>query len=305
MRDAFFKTLCDLAGRDSRIILLIGDLGFGCTREFEEKFPDRIINAGIAEQNMTGMAAGMAMEGDIVFTYSIANFPLLRCLEQIRNDACYHNANVKIVSVGGGMCYGSLGSSHFSTEDLAIARVIPELTVLAPGDPEETIGATRAAYEIEGPVFLRLGRAGEPKVHLEPVSFVPGKSIVVREGGDVTLMACGGMLYNALRAGEMLADNGISAKVVSMHTVKPVDSAAILRSAEETGYIVTVEEHSRIGGLGGAVAEVLAESDLTCRFRRLGLPDGFVPYIGSQSYLIEKMGLAPESIVKEVMALIK
>ncbi len=182
MRTAFIETLFELAKEDKRVTLVVGDLGFGVVTRFMQELPGQFVNAGVAEQNMTGMAAGMAMSGKIVFTYSIANFPVLRPLEQIRNDVCYHNANVKIVSVGGGLGYGSLGPSHHATEDLAIMRVLPNMIVLAPNDPIETRLAVKAVADHKGPCYLRLGRAGEPIVHSGDVPFQLGKAILVRQG---------------------------------------------------------------------------------------------------------------------------
>src|SRR5207302_4164775 len=185
-RTAFFKTLLEMAEHDDRVTLVVGDLGFGVVESFAQRFPKRFLNAGVAEQNMTGIAAGMALSGKVVFTYSIANFPILRCLEQIRNDVCYHNANDKIVAVGGGLAYGSLGSTHHATEDLAIMRALPRMVVVAPGDPVEVEQATRALRAHAGPCYLRLGRAGEPIIHSSGVAFKLGKAIRVREGRDVT-----------------------------------------------------------------------------------------------------------------------
>src|SRR5437667_1620165 len=177
MRSAFFDTLVRLAEDDERITLVVGDLGFGVIEPFARRFPDRFLNAGVAEQNLTGIAAGMALSGKIVFTYSIANFPTLRCLEQIRNDVCYHEANVKIVAVGGGFAYGALGMTHHATEDLAIMRTLPGMVVVAPGDPVEAELATRAVVRDSRPCYLSLGRAGEPTVHPRGVSFQLGRAI--------------------------------------------------------------------------------------------------------------------------------
>src|ERR1700674_158007 len=174
MRAAFFRALMDVASNDQRITLIVGDLGFGVVEPFAKQFPAQFLNAGVAEQNMTGVAAGMALMGRVVFTYSIANFPTLRCLEQIRNDVCYHRANVKIVALGGGFAYGALGMTHHATEDLAILRALPEMTVIAPGDPIETVHATRAIASTPGPVYLRLGRAGEAAIHTGPLEFQLG-----------------------------------------------------------------------------------------------------------------------------------
>src|SRR3982751_2787827 len=197
MRNAFLDTLYELARQDDRIVFITGDLGFRVVEKFMENMPNQFLNAGVAEQNMTGIAAGMALSGKISFTYSIANFPILRCLEQIRNDVCYHRANVKVVAVGGGFAYGSLGATHHATEDLAIMRALPEMTVVAPGDPEEAAAATEAVAAHDGPCYLRLGRAGEQKVHARPIHFQLGKAIQVRQGTDITLISTGGMLQTA------------------------------------------------------------------------------------------------------------
>src|SRR5438876_9433678 len=188
MRAAFIRTLSELAEHDLRIKLIVGELGFGVVESFAERFPKQFLNAGVAEQNMTGIAAGMALSGKVVFTYSIANFPTLRCLEQVRNDVCYHNANVKIVAVGGGFAYGSLGATHHATEDLAIMRALPEMTVVAPGDPVEAEAATDAIAAHAGPCYLRLGRAGESRVHRASTDGQLGKAIEVRSGNDLALI---------------------------------------------------------------------------------------------------------------------
>jgi len=307
MRTAFIETLFALAQQDQRIVLMVGDLGFGVVTPFMEHLPGQFVNAGVSEQNMTGMAAGMALSGKIVFTYSIANFPTLRCLEQIRNDVCYHKANVKIVPVGGGMAYGALGISHHATEDIAIMRVLPHMLVVAPGDPTEARLATRALIDYNGPAYLRLGRAGEPRVYDAEPAFQLGKAITVRQGSDLTLIGTGGLLYDTVKAAEALAEEGIQARVLSMHTVKPLDTAAVLCAAEETGVIFTIEEHSIIGGLGGAVAEVLMEAERRPRhFKRIGLHDTFASLVGDQEYLRAQYGLDTAGIlhtVRSVLAL--
>ena len=306
MRGAFFRTLMDVAERDDRVYLLVGDLGFGVVEPFVKKFPGRFINVGVAEQNMTGVAAGLALSGKVVFTYSIANFPILRCLEQIRNDVCYHRANIKIVSVGGGYSYGSLGMTHHATEDIAILRALPEMVVVAPGDPIETEAATRAVAEHAGPCYLRLGRAGEPKIHEEGVGFQLGKASRVRDGDALTLISTGALLETAVRAADELATRGLGIRVLSMHTVKPLDNDSVLAAARETGAIVTLEEHSVIGGLGGAVAECLAESnEPKVPFKRLGIPSTFSTDIGSQDYLRAQSGLCLDSIVASIATMLQ
>lgn len=306
MRTAFIKTLFDLAKQDERINLIVGDLGYSVVEPFQKEFPSRFINAGVAEQNMTGMAAGLALSGKIVFTYSIANFPTLRCLEQIRNDICYHNANVKIVAVGGGFAYGALGMTHHATEDLAIMRSLPNMVVIAPGDPVEAKLATQAIIEHEGPCYLRLGKAGEPKVHQSEPDFKLGKAVQLKDGTDITLISTGGMLFNTLKAAEKLEEQGISVRVLSMHTVKPLDIETVLKAASETLAIFTIEEHSIIGGLGGAVAETLAESgNSQVYFQRLGIPSTFISQVGSQEYLRELFSLSANGIVNSIETVLK
>jgi transketolase len=306
MRTAFIKTLSRLAKQDSRIMLLVGDLGFGVVTDFAEKFPKQFVNMGVAEQNMAGVATGLALSGKVVFTYSIANFPIFRCLEQLRNDVCYHKANVVSVSVGGGFSYGALGMTHHGTEDIAIMRSLPHMITIAPGDPIETEAATTEVAKGIGPVFLRLGRAGEPVVHqTEGFEWELGKVSVVRPGNDVTLISTGAMLKTTIDAAETLALKGINALVLSMHTIKPIDEDAIISAAQETGGIVTIEEHSRIGGLGGAVAEVLCEkADRLVPFKRIALPSEFTSHVGSQEYLRNIYGLTVKGIVDKTMDMV-
>jgi transketolase len=306
MRTAFLHTLFEIAKQDPRIVFMTGDLGFSVVEPFMKELPGQFINAGIAEQNMTGMAAGMALSGKIVFTYSIANFPTLRCLEHIRNDVCYHHANVKIVAIGGGFAYGAMGASHHATEDLGIMRMLPEIAVLAPGDPIEARHATRAVVAHPGPCYLRLGKAGEPTVHLGEIDFQLGRAIRLREGGDLTLISTGSFLQTTAKVAERLAGQGIAARVLSMHTLKPFDTEAVLAAARETGAIATLEEHSVIGGLGSAVAEVLAEADgPRVPFRRIGLPSAFSPHIGSQEYMQGQHGLDEASVADTLRAFLE
>lgn len=294
----------ELAEHDDRVYLIVADIGFGVVEPFARKFPERFLNVGVAEQNLTGIAAGVALNGKIVFTYSIANFPILRCLEQIRNDVCYHKANVKIVSVGGGYSYGSLGMTHHATEDIAILRALPEMTVVAPGDPVEVRAATRAMVEHNGPCYLRLGRAGEPTIHHADVDFQIGKVIQVREGDALTIISTGALLQSAVEVADRLSEREIQTRVLSMHTVKPLDEDAVLAAARETRAIVTLEEHSITGGLGGAVSECLAESGISVPFQRLGLPSAFCSHVGSQEYLRSKSNLSPDSILATLESLL-
>ncbi len=301
MRSAFFRTLQALAEDDPSIVLLVGDLGFGVANDFRAACPGQFLNAGVAEQNMTGLATGLALSGHTVFTYSIGNFPTIRCLEQLRNDACYHNANVKAVCVGGGLAYGALGASHHATEDLAILRALPNMVVVAPGDAIEADRATWAIVEHQGPCYLRLGRDGEGDVHHPSVDFALGRAIRVREGDDLTLVATGAMLRTAVQVADLLAADGLVADVLSLHTLQPFDAEAVVASARRTGRVVTVEEHRVTGGLGSATAEALCDAGLSgLRFRRLGLPDRFLTEVGSQDWLLERNGLSAEGIRQSI-----
>jgi len=297
------RCLEELAESDPNLMLVTGDLGFGVLTRFSERFPRQYLNAGVAEQNMTGLAVGMALEGKTVFTYSIGNFPTLRCLEQIRNDACYHSANVKIVCIGGGFTYGSLGISHHATEDLAILRALPDITVIAPGDPVETAAATRAVYETPGTCYLRLGRGGEPRVHLGPIDFRVGKAIRLFEGEDVAILSTGGILKVACSAREKLEVSGMKVGLFSMHTVKPIDRDLVMELACTVRLIVTLEEHTVIGGLGGAVAEIIAQMPgPKANLEVIGLRDCFTSVVGDQEYLRSVYGLTVEDVCSRVGA---
>jgi len=307
VRTAFLETLFELAKADPRIVFLTGDLGFSVVEPFQRELPAQFVNAGVAEQNMTGIAAGMALSGKIALTYSIANFPTLRCLEHVRNDVCYHEANVKIVAVGGGFAYGALGASHHATEELGVMRMMPGMVVVAPADPIEARAATRAIVAHPGPCYIRLGKAGEPNVHSGPIDFELGRAIRLREGSDLTLISTGSMLKAAMGVAASLAEGGVEARVLSMHTLKPLDSEAVLAAARETGALLTLEQHSVIGGLGSAVAEVLAEAPgpRHIPFRRIGLPSAFSPRVGSQQYLEAQNGLDEASILRSAEELLQ
>ena len=306
MRAVFNKTLLEIAKKDPRIHMVLADIGYGEIEPFRDTFPERYYNVGVAEQNMTGVACGIAMEGNIAVTYSIANFPTLRCLEQIRNDVCYHNANVKIVIIGGGVSYGPLGMSHHSTEDIAIMRALPNMVVVVPCDNYEAVAATHAMIEYDGPLYYRCGYKGERDIHSGPVDFQIGKAIRVREGSDVTLMFAGPVGVNVLHAAEILEKQGISCRVVSMHTIKPIDREEIADAAKNTGGIVTIEEHNLSGGLGSAVAEVICDDGLAPKaFKRIALPDVNVALIGHQEWIREQYGMSDEGIAKQIKDAIK
>jgi len=283
MRTAFIKTLIELA-EDNNTYLLTNDLGFSVLEGFAEKFPDKFFNMGVAEANIIGVAAGLALSGKKVYVYSITPFITMRCFEQIRNDLCMQNLDVKVIGIGAGLCYGSSGPTHHSIIDIAIMRALPNMTVICPGDPKETEGAVRYAHSHKGPVYLRLGKAKEPDVHNKPFD----KSITLREG-DVAVIATGNILATAKEVAERL-----NIGLISMPVIKPIDKEAILKLKT----IYTIEEHSLIGGLGSAVAEIIAGKNIS--FKMFGIKDRFTKEAGSQEYLREKNGLTTEQIIKEI-----
>lgn len=308
MRDTFVHTLIEEAKKNKNIELLTGDLGFGVLKPFYEALPDQFSNVGIAEQNMTTMAAGMALEGKMVFTYSIGNFPTLRCLEQIRNDCAYHNASVKIVCVGGGFVYGSLGMSHQATEDIAILRSLPGVTVVCPGDLVEAEEATKAIANMTGTCYLRLGRGGEKRIHEKIDGFEIGKAIKIREyegRGRIAVFSTGAILDDTTDACDELAREGYGISQYSFHTVKPIDEDVIIECSKKCDYIVTVEEHNILGGLGGAVAEVMAEYGGNAKLRRIGLHDSYCTRVGNQRYLREQYKMDKNAIIEKVNALFR
>jgi transketolase len=299
MRNAFISRLTQLAEANPELVLVTGDLGFGVFDEFKARYPDQFLNAGVAEQNMTAVATGMAMEGLTTFTYSIGNFPTLR------NDTFYHDANVTVVSVGGGYSYGQLGMSHHATEDLSILRALPGVTICAPASRWETVKAVDALIEAPGAGYLRLERAGTFEDDGGP-PFELGKARELRSGDAMTLIGIGGVMSEVVAAADALAADGISCRVLSMHTLRPFDADAVVAAAGETGGIVTVEENTVLGGLGGAVAEVCLEADTRPRaFKRLGIADRFTSAVGDQQYLRELAGIDRVSIARQVRSLVQ
>lgn len=294
MREAFVRALGEIAAADPSVMLVNGDLGFGVLTDFIARFPANYVNAGVAEQNMTAVACGMALAGARAYTYSIGNFPTLRCLEQLRNDVCYHRANVTVVAVGGGFSYGQLGMSHFATEDLAILRALPEMVVVAPSDPWQAHALTHQLHGRGGPSYLRIdkGRAGLPEGDVEL-----GKARQVRSGTDAVIFATGAILGEAVAAADSLAEDGASVRVIDVHTIKPFDVEAICRAARECGVVVTLEEHVVNGGLGGAVAEACLENAVqVTSFRRLGIDDRYPSIVGDQAYMRAHFGLDRDAV---------
>ena len=296
-RDAYGKTLAELGRENNKIVVLDADLsGSTKTAVFGKEFPERFFNAGLTEANMVGMAAGMAAGGMIPFASTFAVFAAGRAFEQIRQSLAYPKLNVKVVATHGGITVGEDGGSHQSVEDLAIMRSLPNMTVLCPADGPETAAAIRAIADYDGPVYVRLGRAKVPTVFPEDTEFKIGKGAVLREGSDMTFITTGLMTAQALAAADILAEENVSAQVVHLGSIKPIDVDLVLQAARKTGAIVTAEEHSIIGGLGGAVCEVLAEGSPT-PVERVGMRDVF-GQSGTADDLLNHYGLTSAHLVE-------
>jgi transketolase len=304
VRDAYFDALAELAADDPRVWALTGDLGIGLFDPVEAAAPGRVLNVGIAEQALVGVAAGLAYAGKLPFAYSIAPFVTSRPHDQIRVDVAMAHANVKLVGVGGGVSYGYLGPTHHAIEDVALMRALPGMTVLAPGDPDEVRRATRAAAELDGPVYLRLGKNGEPGLLPADAPFVVGRALPVRDGADVTLATTGTMLAETLDAADRLAAAGVHAAVLHFATVKPFDGDALAESAARTGSVLTIEEHSIIGGLGSAAAEAMAERGVPARLKRVGMRDEFAHAVGSREHLLREYGLTGNDIARSALNMV-
>lgn len=304
MRDAFIAELHELAAQDPNVLLLTCDIGFSVFDRFRESFPGRFVNFGVAEANMIGVSAGMALSGKRPFAYTIIPFLTMRAFEQIRVDLCIQNQPVVLVGVGGGLAYGVLGPTHHALEDIAVMRALPNMTIVTPSDPLEAKKAVRAAHQHDGPTYIRLGKNGEPDLP-DYGEFVPGKAVIVRQGDDATIISSGPILRVAIDAAEALERNGIKCRVINMHTIKPIDKDVISQAAHETGAMIVFEEHSIIGGLGSAVSEVLAECGTALPFKRLGVPDRFCLDVGEQSFQWQKQGLTAENIVASLRSMLQ
>lgn len=301
-REIYGRTLAALAEGNDKIVGLTADLEkTTAIKFFADKFPDRFFNVGIAEQNMLGIAAGLAKAGLIPFASTMAVFACLRAGEQLRTDIAYQNLPVKIIATHAGISFGHAGTTHHCTEDFAILRAIPNMTVICPADGIETSKAVQACVDMPGPVYIRIGRGFEPPCYEnDDYTYEIGKAITMREGTDLTIICCGIAVLQAVNAARTLAENdGLSVRVINMHTIKPIDKEAILKAVSETRRILTVEEHNVLGGLGDAVASVIAESGMGCVFRKHGLQDTFAA-IGYAEDLYAHYGLDANGIVDQV-----
>ena len=303
MRNAFADELTRLGDKDPRIVMLSGDIGNRLFDKFKARHPSRFFNCGVAEANMMGVAAGMAMNGLRPVAYTITPFVTTRCLEQIRTDVCYHEAPVTIVAVGAGLSYSGLGPTHHSCEDISFLRSIPNMVVICPGDAFEVRAALRAAMQQDRPVYIRMGKKGEPVVHAGSIeNFQIGKAITVSDGTDVCLLSTGNMLPEAIEAAHKLGGQGISAQVVSFHTVKPLDQTCLKDAFGRFKLVATIEEHSLIGGFGAAVSEWLTDTRTgNQNFMRFGTPDAFFKQSGEQEYAREALGLTGHQIAEKII----
>ncbi len=302
MRNSFFKGLYELAERDDKVVFLTGDLGYKLCDKFAAAFPSRFINAGVAEANMVGMAAGLALEGFKPWVYSITPFATLRCFEQIRNDVVHNNLNVKVVGVGGGYAYGFNGPTHHATEDVAVLRTLPGMTIVAPGDPVESYHATLALGDHVGPAYLRLARAGEPVIHKDGFNFELGKaSMVVNTMGGICILSTGSMLATAMEIRRRLAEKYLHCAVVSVPTIKPLDKGSILEYCKNRDLVIVLEEHSVIGGFGDSVMAMGMNGPVFC----FGIPDELNHNVGDQDYLKNLCGLSAEKICYNIENLLR
>ncbi|HPD02565.1 MAG TPA: transketolase C-terminal domain-containing protein [Eubacteriales bacterium] len=305
--EIYGKTLSALGDENPNVVALTADLA-GSTKigDFKEKHPDRFFNVGIAEQNMYGVAAGMAKCGLIPFASSFSVFASLRALDQVHTDICYQNVNVKIIGTHGGTSFGQAGSTHHAIEDFAVVRGLVNMTLICPADGIETALAVRAAANTPGPFYIRINRGFDNTVYsTSDYGFQVGKAVTMNEGNDVTIIACGSCVYQSMQAAKILEnDYNISARVLNMHTIKPLDKEAVLKAVDETRRVVTAEDHTIIGGLGSAVAETIVESGKGCAFKRLGIPDKFSA-IGLHEDLLAMHEIDAAGIVKNVLELMK
>jgi len=307
MRRTCLDLIYELAKVDERIFFIGSDLGQGTLQKFKAEMPERFFMEGISEANVIGLAAGLALEGKIPYVNTIATFITRRCFEQIVLDLCLHKVKVRLVGNGGGLVYAPLGPTHEVIEDLAILRAVPNMTILAPADAEEMKRLMPQTVDWPGPIYIRLAKGFDPIVTRADVPFEIGRGLPMRSGSDALILTTGVTLGPALEAAEELSRRGVEAAVLHLPTLKPLDSQAILDLAARPGVIVSVEEHTVIGGLGGAVAEVLAEAgfDRPKRFKRLGLPDAFPDQYGSQASLLERYRITSQEIVSVVTGLIQ
>jgi len=306
MRETCLDQVYELAKKDERIFFIGSDLGVNTLKKFKEEMPRRFFMEGISEQHVVGMASGFALEGKIVYVNTISTFLTRRCFEQVVVDACLHNLNVRLIGNGGGLVYAPLGPTHLAIEDISILRAVPNMTVVAPADADEMRRLMPQTVDYPGPIYIRLAKGYDPVVTNDEVPFRIGKALPMRQGRDVLLVTTGITLKLAQKAAVTLAESGISAAILHMPTVKPLDTDAFFEYARPVRAVVTIEENTIIGGLGGAIAEIVAEAnfDPAKRFRRIGIPDVFPDKYGSQEQLMEHYRITSSEIVATCHALL-
>lgn len=306
MRNAYIETLYDLTEQNRNIYSFVADNGAIVFDKYRKSFPENFVNFGLAESTMVSVAAGMASCGNIPFIYTIIPFLVMRAYEQIRNDICMQKMNVKIVGIGAGVSYSTLGPTHHAIEDIALMRVLPGMTIFSPADPLEAKKVTTEAVRINGPVYIRLGTSKEPAVYKGDYRFQPGKGVLLRDGKDLTLIATGNPVYDAQIASGELEKKGLSVRLINIHTIKPIDEEIIIKAAKETKAIITIENHSIIGGLGSAVAEILARKDgKKVKFKQMGFNDEYCSDYGTYDELKNSCCLSPRQIVTSAETIIK
>lgn len=304
MRKTFINTLVSLAREDDRIFLITPDIGYSVLEIFREEFPERYINVGVAEQNSISIASGIALSGLIPYVYTINPFVCMRPFEQIRLDVAYMNTNVRIVGVGGGFSYGAAGATHHTTEDIAIMRVLPNMTVICPGDPWEVEQSVKESVNYKGPIFFRLGKQGEPVINNKDTKYKIGTAIKITEGSDASVISTGNTLEIANDVVNILKTKNVNASLISMHTVKPLDESLVMDILKNGKPVFTIEEHSLIGGLGSAVSDIIAESIYNPVFKKFGTEDKFSHYVGGHNFIREKFGLTSEKISNDILKIV-
>jgi transketolase len=304
MRNATIQAVIELAEKDKNVFLLTADLGFSVLEDFQKKFPKRFFNVGVAEQNMMGIAAGLALSGKTVFVYSIIPFVTIRCLEQVRNDICYHNLKVRIIGIGSGLSYAHDGYTHYATEDVAVMRSLPNMTIVCPADPLEAKALIKSSEFYNGPIYIRLSKGRDVSIHAKLNSFKIGKGIVLSKGTDATIVASGNILAQAKEVCEHLK-NKFSVGLISLPTLKPLDEKLLLQCARKTKALFTIEEHSEIGGLASAVADILSRNNTGVFFKPFALPDAFIKTIADQKELLDRHSLSARALTKRILIVLE
>lgn len=299
MRKTFVNSLIQNSRDNKNIYLLTADLGFKLFDEFRSRYSDRFFNIGISEANMIGIAAGISLSGKIVYCYSIIPFLIMRAFEQIRVDIAYQNLNVKLIGVGGGFTYGLEGFTHFGIEDLCLIRTLPNMTVVVPADPVESNFFAQFSLKHEGPMYIRLGKSGEPRIHEKIPDIRIGKALIIKEGKDLAIFAMGSMVYKGLQIVDMLSSKGFEATLINMHTLQPFDFDIVKQVASQFDIIFSIEEHSIYGGLGSSISEVLAENGFNGRFSRIGI-SMLNDYIGDTEQMLHRCGLSVKELYNKI-----